>query len=78
MAEPTTEEPAVEETETKPPAKKQSTRAKRSTPKAAESPPKLDVADITDNHNLPKGWMRKAVTRKSGKSAGMIDVYIYR
>lgn len=31
-----------------------------------------------DIENLPKGWDRKIIIRKTGKSAGQIDIYFYR
>lgn len=34
--------------------------------------------DKEDSENLPKGWVRKVVVRKSGKTAGQVDIYIYR
>lgn len=55
-------------TETKLPSKRRSSRAKQvKTPVKIESSP-----------NFPKGWQRKEVQRESGKTAGHVDVYIYR
>lgn len=39
---------------------------------------KSGVVVDKEDHDLPKGWSRKDVVRKSGKTAGQIDVYIYR
>lgn len=63
-------------TETKP---KRPTRNKTETPKANMS--RKSIAsdnNIEDTEGMPKGWVRKVVFRKSGKTAGQFDVYIYR
>lgn len=51
-----------------------SPKAKKAT-KAKTAP---TVEDGEDNQNLPKGWVRQVVVRKSGKTAGQVDIYIYR
>ncbi|KAF8770147.1 Methyl-CpG-binding domain protein 2 like protein [Argiope bruennichi] len=61
-----------------PPEKKStSTKGSKSAPEKPIKPKPLPTDGIIDNHNLPKGWMRKTVVRKTGKSAGQIDIYIY-
>lgn len=44
------------------------------TEKASKS---VSVAQC-DIENLPKGWDRRIIIRKTGKSAGQIDIYFYR
>ncbi|XP_035207676.1 methyl-CpG-binding protein 2-like, partial [Stegodyphus dumicola] len=45
--------------------------------KVAKAKKVLASDGAEDQHNLPKGWVRKTVVRKSGKTAGQVDVYIY-
>ncbi|GBL83859.1 hypothetical protein AVEN_100776-1 [Araneus ventricosus] len=70
------EEPAPN-TEEPPEKKGASSRRAKSVPEKAAKRKSLPTDGIVDSHNLPKGWVRKTVVRKSGKSAGQIDIYIY-
>ncbi|GFS58402.1 MBD domain-containing protein [Nephila pilipes] len=72
-----TEEPAANSTE--PSQKKNVSATKQKKTKVVKATKQKFVLndDMIDNHNLPKGWLRKTVVRKTGKSAGQIDVYIY-
>ncbi|GFQ93623.1 uncharacterized protein TNCT_299171 [Trichonephila clavata] len=71
-----TKEPAANSAEL---SKKKNTSTTKQKKKAVKEPKQKKVPndDMIDNHNLPQGWLRKTVVRKSGKSAGQIDVYIY-
>lgn len=63
----------AKEPDESPPKKRNAARAKKQ-----KSSPAAALEDEEDNQNLPKGWVRKVVVRKSGKTAGQLDVYIYR
>ncbi|CAL1285278.1 unnamed protein product [Larinioides sclopetarius] len=70
------EEPAPD-TEEPPEKKSASSKKAKSVPEKAAKRKSQPTDGIIDSHNLPKGWVRKTVVRKSGKSAGQIDIYIY-
>lgn len=58
-----------------------SVKSKDTTDKPKPKKPRKSTTsaeDRGDGENLPKGWVRKVVVRKSGKTAGQVDVYIYR
>ncbi|KFM63941.1 hypothetical protein X975_25495, partial [Stegodyphus mimosarum] len=62
------------------PSKKKNAADAEEAPKAkkvAKAKKVLASDSVEDQHNLPKGWVRKTVVRKSGKTAGQVDVYIY-
>ncbi|GFY42282.1 uncharacterized protein TNIN_214741 [Trichonephila inaurata madagascariensis] len=71
-----TKEPAANSAEL---SQKKNTSTTKQKKRAVKEPKqkKFPDEDMIDNHNLPQGWLRKTVVRKSGKSAGQIDVYIY-
>ncbi|GFY02209.1 MBD domain-containing protein [Trichonephila clavipes] len=71
-----TKEPAANSAEL---SQKKNTSSTKQKKRAVKEPKQKKFPDegMIDNHNLPQGWLRKTVVRKSGKSAGQIDVYIY-
>lgn len=46
-------------------------------PETDNSSESVSVAGY-DIENLPKGWDRRIIIRKTGKTAGQLDIYFYR
>ncbi|XP_054719968.1 methyl-CpG-binding protein 2-like [Uloborus diversus] len=73
-----TEESQVNDENSGPAKKKKKTDSSIETEKGKRLKKDVSVVkDTEDTSNLPKGWVKKCVVRKSGKTMGQIDIYVY-